>query len=216
MNTSEVLMEVFEKLYQHFGPQNWWPAETPFEVCVGAILTQNASWKNVEKAINNLKQKDLLDPFKLYELPINALAELIRPCGFYNLKAKRLKNFLKVLVEEFNGDLEKLFALGLEKAREKLLRIKGLGKETVDSMLLYAGNFPIFVVDAYTYRIFFRHGLIPEEVTYDEIQELFMNNLEPDPKLFNEYHALLVKCGKTYCKRKEPLCEKCPLKELKE
>ena len=214
MQTSKVLKEIYKRLYDFFGPQNWWPAETPFEVCVGAILTQNASWKNVEKAINNLKQKNLLDPFKLYSIPTDELAKLIRSCGFYNLKAKRLKNFLKVLVEEFDGKLENIFALGLEKAREKLLQIKGLGKETVDSILLYAGNLPIFVVDAYTYRILFRHGLIPEEVTYDEIQELFMSNLEPDPKLFNEYHALLVKCGKTYCKNKNPLCKTCPLNSI--
>ncbi len=212
---SKILEEIYNRLFRHFGPQGWWPAETPFEVCVGAILTQNASWKNVEKAINNLKEKNLLDPFKLYELPLNILANIIKPSGFYNIKAKRLKEFIKFLVENYEGNLEKLFSKNLNEIRKELLNLRGLGKETVDSILLYAGNFPVFVVDTYTYRILNRHYLIPEESTYDEIQELFMENLPPDPKLFNEYHALLVACGKNYCKKKTPICEKCPLKDLK-
>jgi len=210
-NISQILWEIYEKLYAFFGSQNWWPADTPFEVCVGAILTQNASWKNVKKAIENLKKENLLDPFKLYETPIEVIAQLIKPSGFYNLKAKRLKNFVKFLVEKYEGNLDFLFSNGLHKAREELLSVKGLGKETVDSMLLYAGNLPIFVVDAYTYRILSRHSLIPEEVTYEEIQSLFMENLPPDPKLFNEFHALLVACGKNFCKKKAPLCASCPL-----
>jgi len=215
MKTAELLMEMYKRLYDYFGPQHWWPAETPFEVCVGAILTQNASWQNVERAIKNLKEKNLLNPFKIYELPLNLLSQVIKPCGFYNIKAKRLKNFVKFLVEKYEGNLNKLFAKELPEVREELLSLKGLGKETVDSMLLYAGNFPIFVVDAYTYRILNRHYLIPEETTYDEMQSLFMDNLPPDPQLFNEYHALLVACGKNFCKKKEPLCETCPLKELR-
>jgi len=215
MKTAELLMEMYKRLYDYFGPQHWWPAETPFEVCVGAILTQNASWQNVERAIKNLKEKNLLDPFKIYKLPLNTLSQVIKPCGFYNIKAKRLKNFVKFLVEKYEGNLNKLFAKELPEVREELLSLKGLGKETVDSMLLYAGNFPIFVVDAYTYRILNRHYLIPEETTYDEMQSLFMDNLPPDPQLFNEYHALLVACGKNFCKKKEPLCETCPLKELR-
>jgi endonuclease-3 related protein len=215
MKTAELLMEMYKRLYDYFGPQHWWPAETPFEVCVGAILTQNASWQNVERAIKNLKEKNLLDPFKIYKLPLNTLSQVIKPCGFYNIKAKRLKNFVKFLVEKYEGNLNKLFAKELPEVREELLSLKGLGKETVDSMLLYAGNFPIFVVDAYTYRILNRHYLIPEETTYDEMQSLFMDNLPPDPQLFNEYHALLVACGKNFCKKKEPLCERCPLKELR-
>ncbi|WP_038056572.1 endonuclease III domain-containing protein [Thermodesulfobacterium hydrogeniphilum] len=212
---SKILEEIYNRLFRHFGPQGWWPAKTPFEVCVGAILTQNASWKNVEKAINNLKEKNLLDPFKLYELPLNILANIIKPSGFYNIKAKRLKEFIKFLVENYEGNLEKLFSKNLNEIRKELLNLRGLGKETVDSILLYAGNFPVFVVDTYTYRILNRHYLIPEESTYDEIQELFMENLPPDPKLFNEYHALFVACGKNYCKKKTPICEKCPLKDLK-
>ncbi len=211
MDTLEVLTRIYDRLYEYFGPQHWWPADTPFEVCVGAILTQNASWKNVEKAIKSLKEAEVLDPFKLYRIEVSKLAMLIKPCGFYNLKAKRLKNFVNFLVEKYQGKLDKLFEKGIQQAREELLSIKGLGKETVDSMLLYAGELPIFVVDAYTYRILFRHGLIPEEATYEEIQDLFHRYLPEDPKLFNEYHALLVACGKTFCKTKKPLCETCPL-----
>jgi len=213
-NISQILYEIYEGLFAHFGPQNWWPADTPFEICVGAILTQNASWKNVKIAIDNLKKKDLLDPFKLYEISLETLSQIIKPCGFYNIKAKRLKNFVKFLIENYQGDLNILFSKGLEKAREELLNIKGLGKETVDSILLYAGNLPIFVVDAYTYRILHRHSLVPEEATYEEMQALFMENLPQDPQLFNEFHALLVACGKNFCKKKEPLCETCPLKTI--
>ncbi len=214
MKRTDVLMEIYKRLFEHFGPQHWWPGDTPFEICVGAVLTQNTNWQNVEKAIENLKKKGLLDPFKLYEIPHQELAETIRPCGFFNIKAKRLKNFITLLVEKFDGSLDKLFSLGLEKAREELLSVKGLGKETVDSMLLYAGRFPIFVVDAYTHRILNRHSLIDEDASYDELQELFMANLPPDTQLFNEYHALLVACGKNYCRKKVPLCKECPLKAL--
>ena len=213
-NIANILNDIYEKLYTYFGPQNWWPADTPFEVCVGAILTQNASWKNVKKAIENLKKKNLLDPLKLYDIPLNTLAQIIKPSGFYNIKAKRLKDFVKFLVEKYKGNLEELFSKGLYEAREELLSLKGLGKETVDSILLYAGNFPIFVVDVYTYRILNRHYLIPEETTYDEIQALFMENLPHDPKLFNEFHALLVACGKNFCKKRNPSCTPCPLNHL--
>lgn len=210
----EVLQEIYQRLFEFFGPQNWWPAETPFEVCVGAILTQNASWKNVEKAISNLKQKGLLSPPALYQLPVEELAELIKPSGFYNLKAKRLKAFVEFLMINYQGDLALMFKKPFSHLRSELLNIKGLGKETVDSILLYGGNLPIFVVDTYTYRILNRHFLIPEETTYDEIQTLFMENLPPDPQLFNEYHALLVACGKNFCKKNSPLCDPCPLKGL--
>ncbi|WP_206202403.1 endonuclease III domain-containing protein [Thermodesulfobacterium sp. TA1] len=212
--TTEILQEIYDRLFAFFGPQNWWPAETPFEVCVGAILTQNATWKNVEKAINNLKQKGFLNPQALYELSLDKLAELIKPSGFYNLKAKRLKTFVEFLVVNYQGDLNLMFQQPLPKIREELLNLKGLGKETVDSILLYAGNLPVFVVDAYTYRILNRHLLISEEANYDEIQAFFMENLPLDPALFNEYHALLVACGKTFCKKVTPVCDPCPLKGI--
>ncbi|MGB9761278.1 MAG: endonuclease III domain-containing protein [Caldimicrobium thiodismutans] len=215
LKRKNILLEIFERLFQHFGPQKWWPAETPFEVCVGAILTQNASWKNVEKAIANLKERGLLHPLKLYHLSLEELANLIKPSGYYNIKAKRLKNFVKFLVENYEGDLEKMKEERLETLREKLLQIRGLGPETVDSILLYALEKPVFVVDAYTYRILSRHNLCPEETTYEELQSFFYAHLEKDIELFKEYHALLVACGKTFCKKKEPLCEGCPLSDLR-
>ncbi|MFN3406526.1 MAG: endonuclease III domain-containing protein [Caldimicrobium sp.] len=209
---NKLLEDVFKTLFGHFGAQNWWPAETPFEVCVGAILTQNTNWKNVEKAIDNLKKNNLLTPEALYSISQEYLAELIRPCGFYQLKAKRLKNFVEFLIKEYNGDIKKLKTEDLESLREKLLQIKGLGKETVDSILLYALDKPIFVVDAYTHRILNRHSLISEEISYDELQEFFLSNLPRDVNLYKEYHALFVVCGKNYCKKSQPLCELCPLK----
>lgn len=211
---NKILLEIYEKLWSYFGPQGWWPAETPFEVCVGAILTQNTNWKNVEKAIKNLKEKGLLTPKALYNLSLEELAQLIKPCGFYNLKAKRLRNFLAFLINNYQGDLKKMQEEPLEELRVKMLSIKGLGKETVDSILLYALEKPIFVVDTYTYRILNRHGIVAEESTYDELQEIFHNSLPKDIKLFKEYHALLVECGKNFCKTNKPYCENCPLNSL--
>ncbi|OAG27203.1 endonuclease III domain-containing protein [Thermodesulfatator autotrophicus] len=213
MNTTgHILRDIYQKLFDRFGPQGWWPAETPFEVCVGAILTQNTNWQNVERAIANLKERDLLYPQALYKTPVEDLANLIKPAGYFRIKAKRLKNFVEFLVEEYQGKLETLFSSGLKEAREKLLSVKGIGPETADSMLLYAGNLPIFVIDAYTRRILCRHGLAHEDMSYDDLQELFMKNLPEDVNLFNEYHALLVACGKNFCRPKNPLCEECPLK----
>lgn len=199
------LMEIFNLLYDAFGPRHWWPGDSPFEVIVGAILTQNTTWKNVEKAINNLKRANLLEPKALYRLPFEILVELIHPVGFFNIKAKRLKAFLNFLFEEFQGNLEEMFSLEMEGLRKKLLSIPGIGPETADSILLYAGGKPSFVVDAYTRRILSRHGLIHEEASYEEIRELFMDHLPSDVGLFNEYHALLVELGKRFCKTK-PHC----------
>ena len=204
------LMEIFNLLYDAFGPRHWWPGDSPFEVIVGAILTQNTTWKNVEKAINNLKRANLLEPKALYRLPFEILVELIHPVGFFNIKAKRLKAFLNFLFEEFQGNLEEMFSLEMEGLRKKLLSIPGIGPETADSILLYAGGKPSFVVDAYTRRILSRHGLIHEEASYEEIRELFMDHLPSDVGLFNEYHALLVELGKRFCKTK-PHCKGCPL-----
>ncbi|MCD6254955.1 MAG: endonuclease III domain-containing protein [Deltaproteobacteria bacterium] len=204
------LMEIFNLLYDAFGPRHWWPGDSPFEVIVGAILTQNTTWKNVEKAINNLKRANLLEPKALYRLPYEILVDLIHPVGFFNIKAKRLKAFLNFLFEEFQGNLEEMFSLEMEGLRKKLLSIPGIGPETADSILLYAGGKPSFVVDAYTRRILSRHGLIHEEASYEEIRELFMDHLPSDVGLFNEYHALLVELGKRFCKTK-PRCKGCPL-----
>ena len=196
------------------GPQHWWPADSPFEVIIGAILTQNTSWNNVERAIQNLKGKKLLDPLKLYDVREGRLARIIKPSGFFNIKAKRVKHFMQFFFEHFQGSVEKMFAEDMLSLRESLLTVNGLGPETVDSILLYAGEKPVFVVDAYTKRIFSRHKLIPEEAVYHEIQELFMNNLDHDVKLFNEYHALLVYVGKHFCKSK-PRCDQCPMNGVK-
>lgn len=201
--------DYFQTALQKLGPQHWWPGETPFEVCVGAILTQNTNWKNVEKAIANLKSRGLLAPKELLKLPDQQLAELIRPAGYFNIKTKRLKNFLQFLVDQYDGDLNQMFNERLETLREKLLSVKGIGPETADSILLYAGGKPIFVVDAYTKRIFLRHQVVSEEADYHEIQDHFMRHLPDEVSTFNEFHALIVNIGKNWCKTK-PDCEHCP------
>ncbi|MGB9734718.1 MAG: endonuclease III domain-containing protein [bacterium] len=204
---------IYELLFRRFGNRHWWPAETAFEVIVGAILTQNTAWKNVERAIANLKKADKLSPDKLYNQPISVIAELIKPSGFYNQKARRLKLMVKYIMENYNGSIKKMCEKDTSELRKELLSINGIGKETADSIILYACNKPIFVVDAYTHRVFSRHGLIDEQMGYDEIQEMFMDNLDHDPEMFNEYHALIVELAKNFCKTK-PLCEECPLSEL--
>ncbi len=203
----------FKLLYSTYGPQYWWPADSAFEVMVGAILTQNTNWANVEKAISNLKAAGLLSPHTLYKLPIERLSELIRPAGYYNIKAERLRAFLEYLHHRWDGDVELMKKEDTEILRQELLQIKGIGPETADSILLYAFNRPVFVVDAYTKRILLRHGIVGESATYSEIQDLFHSILPQDSQLFNEYHALLVAVGKNNCKRK-PLCRRCPLDPL--
>jgi endonuclease-3 related protein len=206
------LQSIYKKLYSYFGPQYWWPADSPFEVMVGAILTQNTNWQNVERAINNLKKKDLLEPKKLFRLSQKRLANLIKPAGYFNIKAKRLKEFLNFFFKVYGGNLEKISLQATGALREQLLSTNGIGDETADSILLYALNKPVFVVDAYTKRILLRHGFIKDNSTYDEVQKLFMENLKTDIQLFNEYHALLVRLGKEYCLKNKPRCEICPLK----
>ena len=205
-------MGMFTELLKHFGPQHWWPGETEFEVIVGAVLTQNTSWKNVEKAILNLKEKGLLSPHHLNALSVSDLAQLIRPAGYYNIKAKRLKNLIDLLEERYDLDLFELFEAETDSLRQNLLSVNGIGFETADTILLYAAHRPVFVVDAYTHRILCRHGMTDEQTDYHELQALFMNHLPDDTSLFNEFHALIVKTGKEYC-RKKPLCHLCPLKE---
>jgi endonuclease-3 related protein len=209
----EQLTQIYQLLFEHFGPQHWWPGDTQFEIITGAILTQNTNWANVEKAIANLKSADLLSPEKLYHIDISQLAELIRPAGYYNIKAKRLKNLINWLFENYDGKLSNLEGLDTEQLRAELLSVKGVGRETADSILLYALDRPIFVVDAYTARVAFRHGLIEPDADYEQLQELFQTNLPQDIKLFNEYHALLVKVGKESC-RPKARCHGCPLEKL--
>lgn len=207
------LMEIFELLYEHFGPQHWWPGDSQLEVAVGAILTQNTSWSNVEKAIGNLKRGRFLTADALRDIEVCELAELIRPAGYYRIKAKRLKNLITWLFENFEGRLEGPGDLEAHRLREELLSIKGIGPETADSILLYAFGKPVFVVDTYTARIATRHRLIETGVDYRSLQRLFEENLPADSKLYNEYHALLVRCGKEYC-RAAARCRDCPLGRL--
>lgn len=205
-----ILLDLYSRLYRAFGPRHWWPGDSAFEVAVGAILTQNTAWRNVQKAIDNLKARRLLSPDALAALPVQDLASVIRPAGYYNIKARRLKHFLEFLLQETAGDLDRLLAEDLDTLRSKLLSINGIGPETADSILLYAGNKPTFVVDTYTQRILSRHSLIPEEASYDEVRSFFMDSLEPDASMFNEYHALLVHLGHTFCSKKDPRCTGCP------
>ncbi|MGE5445349.1 MAG: endonuclease III domain-containing protein [Ignavibacteriales bacterium] len=210
MNKSERIKGFYYALYKRFGPQGWWPADTELECILGAILTQNTAWKNVEKALENLRKEGLISIEKLALISIPALADLIRPSGYFNQKAMKVKNFIRFLMENYDGDLQKMLEEDTANLREKLLDVRGIGPETADSILLYAAKKPTFVVDTYTYRVLSRHGLIPEESTYGETQEVFMDSLPKDAQLFNEYHALIVRLGKEWCK-KSPMCEGCPL-----
>lgn len=207
------LTKVYRLLLAHNGYQHWWPADSPFEVVVGAILTQSAAWGNVEKAVFNLKQAGALTPAHIRKLPLDKLAELIYPSGYYNAKALKLKSFVDYLGEAYQDSLEKLFSLDIPHLRRELLAIHGIGPETADSIILYAARKPLFVIDAYTRRILSRLELIPLKRNYEAFQELFMENLPADEKLFNEYHALLVRHGKEVC-RKVPICDECCLKDL--
>ncbi|HCL89812.1 MAG TPA: endonuclease [Candidatus Atribacteria bacterium] len=214
MQKRDILLKIYQSLYDFFGPLNWWPGDTPFEIMVGAVLTQNTSWSNVGKAINNLKKENLLEPWKLYRINREGLAQLIKPSGYYNIKARRLKNFLNLFVNDFEGSAEKMFSGNSWELRKKLLKVNGIGPETADSILLYAGNKLFFVVDAYTKRIFSRHKLISKDASYHQIQKFFSQNLDRDVKLFNEFHAQIVMLGKTICTSRNPNCAKCPIAYL--
>ena len=208
-----LLMDIYNRLFKTYGPRHWWPGETPFEVMVGAILTQNTSWKNVEKAIQSLKNDGGLNPEGIYRLKKSQLASLIKSSGYYRIKANRLKAFVNFLFENYDGNISRMRKEKLETLRQQLLGVKGIGPETADSILLYSLGKPIFVVDAYTKRILSRHGMISERDSYEEIQRLFMNHLPHNKRLFNEYHALFVHLGKTVCK-KIPRCDICPLERI--
>ena len=212
---NQQLTLIYRKLYSYFGAQHWWPADKRFEVIVGAILTQNTNWLNVEKAIRNLKKHNLLSPDRLYRLSGQRLAALIRPTGYYNIKAKRLKEFLKFFFKTYQGKIRKMSLVDTHNLRRQLLSVNGIGPETADSILLYALDKPVFVIDAYTKRILTRHRLIKKDARYDQIQNFFMRNLRPEAKLFNEYHALLVRLGKEACLKAKPKCAVCPLRSMK-
>ncbi|PKM82660.1 MAG: endonuclease [Firmicutes bacterium HGW-Firmicutes-14] len=205
------LMEIYKKMFEHFGPRGWWPGDTDFEICVGAILTQSVSWKNVMKAINSLKASGLLDVSRMYSCSNETLEKHIIPTMYYRMKAKKLKAFAGNIVEKYNGNLRQMLSRPLEELREELLSIYGIGPETADSIILYAAGKPVFVVDAYTRRIFSRLGIFREDVAYDEMQRYFMRHLPHDVQLFNEFHALIAGTGNKYCGNKKPKCSRCPV-----
>jgi len=209
-SVSQVLLNIYHVLTAHYGPQHWWPAQEPFEVMVGAILTQSAAWWNVEKAIANLRVAKALSPEALRRLSLSEVAALIHPCGYYNAKALKLKSLASWLGKYYDDNLNKLFICNTDHLRQQLLSIHGVGQETADSIILYAANKPIFVIDAYTRRIMNRIGLAPDSNSYIAYQTLFMENLPSDVGLFNEYHALLVCLAKDVCRRR-PLCQQCCL-----
>jgi endonuclease-3 related protein len=210
---TNALSQIYGALSAAFGHQHWWPAETAFETMIGAILTQNVSWTNAARAVRNLEGAGMLDPCLLAKADPGEIARLIVPSRFYNLKAERIREFARVYVAEFEGDPAVMAAVETSALRERLLAVRGLGKETVDSILLYACGKPVFVVDAYTRRIFSRYGLLAADASYDRMQRLFAENLPPDAALFNDYHAQIVFLGNTVC-RKSPLCGRCPIREV--
>ncbi len=205
------MLHLFYLLLKHFGPQHWWPAQSPFEVMVGAILTQNTAWKNVEQAIANLREAGVLDPRALFSVSSQVLEELIRPAGFYRVKAARLRSLVGYILDRYGGEVELMAREPGWLLRKEILSVHGIGEETADSILLYALDKPFFVVDTYTRRILTRQGVIKGREPYSEIQRLFMESLPADVELYKEYHALLVELGKRYCKTRGPLCLECPL-----
>lgn len=209
-----LLLEVYNLLYKSYGPRHWWPADNAFEVMVGAILTQNTNWINVERAIRNLRKERALTPSAIYSMSSKKLAGLIRPSGYYNIKTMRLKNFIHYLFLKYSGRLTLIRRQRLGSLRREMLGVKGLGPETVDSIILYALKKPIFVVDAYTRRIMNCQGIIKSDSGYEEIQSVFMKNLPKNVKFFNEYHALLVEHAKRVC-RSSPGCQECVLRSLR-
>ncbi|MEW6535430.1 MAG: endonuclease III domain-containing protein [Candidatus Auribacterota bacterium] len=207
------LILIFQKMFGHFGPLNWWPGDSPLEVMLGAILTQNTAWSNVEKALASLSQKTGLDPEKIRQLSDVELAACIRSSGYFNQKAKKLRVFLTYFHDRYGDSIEAMKEQPLERLRDELLSLHGIGPETADSILLYALDKLIFVVDAYTRRILARHGLMHHTADYHAMQDLFQQNIPPDISLYNEYHALIVNTGKDFCRTK-PLCDSCPLRTL--
>jgi len=209
----EKLALMYKKLYASFGPQHWWPGETPFEIAVGAILTQNTNWGNVEKAIVNLKDADVLKPAALNDMSHERLAALIRPAGYFNIKAKRLKNFIGLLINEYHGSMSGMKRVDFNSVRKSLLSVNGIGPETADSIILYALEKPVFVIDAYTKRVLSRHNILDHDASYEAFQNLFHSKLKENISLFNEYHALFVRLAKENCRTK-PLCTGCPLERM--
>ncbi len=215
MRSREILLRnMYDAMLSELGPSFWWPGSSRFEVMVGAVLTQNTNWGNVSKALDCIRREGPLTPEALYALPECRLSELVRPAGYFRIKAARLKNLLVFLKNEYLFDLEAMAGEEVSVLREKLLHVKGIGPETADSILLYALELPSFVVDAYTRRICNRHGMLPEDVDYEELREFFMDVLPEDVRLYNEFHALLVRTAQGWCRKKAPLCDTCPLRSF--
>jgi endonuclease III related protein len=212
-NNKQLLLEIYRRLFELYGPQHWWPGESPFEVMVGAILTQSTAWQNVEKAITNLKNAGIMSPSALRDISTQELAKLIYPAGYYNAKALKLQALVNWLWVFYGDNLRQVFALNTETLRTQLLAIHGIGPETADSILLYAANKPVFVIDTYTRRIIHRLDLTPENDSYDAYQTLFTGSLPQNTQLFNEYHACLVRLGKEAC-WKQPHCDGCCLLDI--
>jgi endonuclease III related protein len=213
------LRKAYKLMLGYFDHQKWWPGDSPFEICVGAILTQNTNWQNVERAIENLREHQSLDLQVMNSIENDQLASLIRPAGYYNLKARRLKSFTKFIVDEYGGRLDRLFESDTHTVREQLLEVKGIGPETADSILLYAGDHPSFVIDAYTKRIFSRHSWVSQNADYDEMKQLCEQNLSEKTgparlDYWQDYHAQLVMIGKDFCRPNNPRCDTCPLQPL--
>jgi endonuclease-3 related protein len=244
ISRSKELGRYYSALHSRWGPQNWWPAQSRLEVIAGAYLTQNTNWSNVEKAIANLRRTRVLSVRGLREIPLRRLERLVRPSGYFRQKAQRLKIFIRYLDKHYQGSLDRMFARPTEQLRTELLALHGVGPETADSILLYAGNHPVFVVDAYTRRVLDRHGLITAKTTYEQIRALMEEAIahadgkplaaakpgaEPRHPVsrmsrtsrsqvvqdYNELHALIVRAGNEYC-RSAPKCEQCPLREFLE
>lgn len=207
------LREIYTRLNQHYGPTDWWPGDTPFEVAVGAVLTQNTAWTNVERAIANLKRARLLSPRKILTCEDGLLEEALRPSGYFRVKARRVRSFCRYLVDRYRGSMARMAARPLDELRPELLAVDGIGPETADDILLYACGKPVFVVDAYTRRILSRHGLCTPGIPYESLRALFEKHLEADLHLFQEYHGLIVFTGKDFCRR-TPKCDRCPLAPL--
>lgn len=207
------LQKAYDRLYTAYGPQHWWPGETPFDVLVGAVLVQGVAWPNVERAIANLQAADAMSPLAIHKLPQVELEQLVRPCGYYRVKAGRLRNLIDWLMQHHGGSVEKMLQVETAELRRQLLSVNGIGPETADSILLYAAQRPAFVVDAYTRRVLERHGWIEPGASYDQMKELFEQNLPRDTQFYNEYHALIVAVGNKHCSR-TPKCEGCPLKKM--
>lgn len=210
------LDEYFNSLFTALGPQHWWPGKTPMEVIVGAILTQNTSWRNVEQAIENMRREGVLSFAGIERVHPRRLATLLIPAGYFRQKARKLKAFARFLREEYDGSLRRMFDTPTLALREKLLKVWGIGPETADSILLYAGKQPVFVVDTYTKRMMARHGWIGEKAKYEDVRWMFERQFPGDVKRFNEFHALIVHTGKTWCRPKDPLCGECPLGRYRE